>query len=251
MLLFLIFKEAEVYIANIRMKYGSKCLVETLTRFDPQFLNCYLMALIPRVVVSQERLSPINLNDSDDDLTNDEPISKKARCSDGKEAECDQSFVVDSSVEIPEASNASAAIPNAFVANPTSNGNINQMMTKWQDLVMESTTNFTKVFGSVCELTAKLAAHKKTKLSDQKLIEELKTKVGQLQAEKLEHDKTTEQKDKELANAVNEVKKKCKEEYERRLEASKKMRFCVACGAAKPMNTIYACNTDCQRRFLQ
>lgn len=233
------------------MKYGSKCLVETLTRFDPTLLNCYLISLIPRVFVSQDRLSPINLIESDDDLTNDEPISKKARLSDGKGAECDQSFIIDSSVEVPEASNTSAAISNTFIANPIANGDINKIMTKWQDLVKESTTNFSKVFGSVCELTAKLAAHKKTKLLDQKLIDELKAKVGQLQAEKLEHDKMTGRKDKELANAVNEVKKQCEEEYERRLEASKKMEFCVACGAAKPINSIYACNADCQRRFLQ
>lgn len=257
---FPIFKQAQVYIENIRKKYGSYSHVETITRFDPNLLNFYISDLIPGAVNNQELLSPIASNGSTDsifnldvsteikdDRTDDMPVRKRARLAHNKGSERNQSFVIDSSVE----SNieASVVVSNTVVANPIENDNINQIMTKCRMIMMESTKNSTKAFETVCELTAKLADHQKNKVTDQKMIDELKMKIGELEAKKAEYEKIIEKKNIELTNAVNEVKKQCEEDFVQRFESAKKMKFCVACDTAKPQHKFHFCDSDCQKRY--
>lgn len=141
-------------------------------------------------------------------------------------------------------------------------------LAKCKQAMKESTENFNKAFDFVCDLNAKLEADMRaltTKHDDQvkklkernqqlidvqaekarsanKLIDELTMKIGRLEMEKLQHEE-------ERTMAVKEAKKQCAEDYARRLEANKKMKFCMSCDAAKPQDTFYVCSTECQKRY--
>lgn len=228
-------------------------------------LDFYISDLIPGAVNinNQDLLSPITLNGStdsifnldesieieddptEDDSTDDEPIRKRARVAYDKRNERDLSSVIDSDIEITEESNIKVS---AIASNLIANDNINQIMTECRMIMMESTKKSTRAFETVCELTANLADHQKDKVSDQKLVDELKMKIGKLEAEKAKYEKTIERKDKELAHTVNS-KKQCEEDFAQRFESAKKMKFCVACDTAKPQHKFHFCDADCQKRY--
>lgn len=221
-------------------------------------MDFYISDLIPGPVNinNQDSLSPISLNGStdsifnldesieiEDDPTDDEPIRKRARVAYDKRNEHDQSCVIDSDVEELNIK------VSAIVSNPIANdNNINHIMTECRMIMMESTKKSTRAFETVCELTANLADHQKDKVSDQKLVDELKMKIGKLEAEKAKYEKTIERKDKELAHTVNS-KKQCEEDFAQRFESAKKMKFCVACDTAKPQHKFHFCDADCQKRY--
>lgn len=58
-----------------------------------------------------------------------------------------------------------------------------------------------------------------------------------------------ERKNREKEMAVNEVKEKCRRECTARIEDAKNKKFCVGCGAGKPLELFYVCNKECQRRY--
>ncbi|XP_055306173.1 MYND-type zinc finger-containing chromatin reader ZMYND8-like [Sitodiplosis mosellana] len=151
-------------------------------------------------------------------------------------------------------------------------------LSKCREVMAEST----KAFECVCDLNAKLqdemknlvakydrqitdleqrnqqmiAIQDENERSAKKLIDDLMLKICQLEIEKSEYDKMMlvhnemiVRKDEERMKAVSEANKLCEENYACRLEANKKLKFCVACDASKPQDTFYVCSPECQTRY--
>lgn len=58
-----------------------------------------------------------------------------------------------------------------------------------------------------------------------------------------------ERKQEEKERAVNQAMERCKREYEALINDAKGKKFCMACGAGKPLDLFYLCNSECQRRY--
>ncbi|XP_055306341.1 MYND-type zinc finger-containing chromatin reader ZMYND8-like [Sitodiplosis mosellana] len=132
----------------------------------------------------------------------------------------------------------------------------------------QSTLNSNKALQCLCDLNAKLQDENKHLVTEydrrikdleqlvashneqeKKWTDELKTKTDQLTEHTSEYNKMIERKDQEKKTAINETKKRCKEEYDRQLENNKKMKFCVVCDTAKPQDTPYLCSRECGKSY--
>lgn len=58
-----------------------------------------------------------------------------------------------------------------------------------------------------------------------------------------------ERKQEEKERAVNQAIERCKREYEALVNDAKGKKYCMACGAGKPLDLYYVCNSECQRRY--
>lgn len=57
-----------------------------------------------------------------------------------------------------------------------------------------------------------------------------------------------ERKQEEKERAVSQAIERCKREYEIQINDAKGKKYCMACGAGKPLD-LYLCNSACQRRY--
>lgn len=58
-----------------------------------------------------------------------------------------------------------------------------------------------------------------------------------------------ERKQEEKERAVSQTMERCKREYEALINDAKGKKFCMACGAGKPLDLYFVCNSECQRRY--
>lgn len=56
-------------------------------------------------------------------------------------------------------------------------------------------------------------------------------------------------KNEEKDQAVAEAREKCWRECSAMIEDAKVKKYCVGCGAGKPLDLFYVCNAECQRRY--
>lgn len=75
-------------------------------------------------------------------------------------------------------------------------------------------------------------------------------KIAQFETErKTESYNLIERKQEEKERAVSQAIERCKRECEALINDAKGKKYCMACGAGKPLDLYYVCNSECQRRF--
>lgn len=78
-------------------------------------------------------------------------------------------------------------------------------------------------------------------------------KIAQFEAERqkffTESYDLIERKQMEKERAVSQAVERCKREYETLINDAKSKKYCMACGAGKPLDLYYVCNSECQRRY--
>lgn len=79
-------------------------------------------------------------------------------------------------------------------------------------------------------------------------------KLAQFETERkkfyMESYELIERKQEEKERAVAQAIERCKRESEALINDAKSKKFCMACGAGKPLDLYYVCDSECQRRYL-
>lgn len=263
-----------MYIKNISKNFDSYHVFEKKTPYNRKLLNHFFSDLIQGIFKSR---NPANTSkDSTDssigyiDLTGlsnqcivpqaddssklneklsprRKPTKKTVRFADNNEE-----FIISFDGSIIESADEADKVPNTpidqSIANDAELTTDTWDMAKCRDIAMDSTKNLTKAFEYVCDLNTKMQ-NQMNMMTDKynretKLLEDRNKQL----ADNLK--KMIEEKDEQIAIAVNEAKKQCKVEYTRLLEANKKKIFCTTCDATKTADTFYFCN-PCQERLSE
>lgn len=85
------------------------------------------------------------------------------------------------------------------------------------------------------------------------MISRYEQKIAQFESERKkfysESYNLIERKQEEKEKAVSQAIERCKRESEALINDAKGKKYCMACGAGKPLDLYYVCNSECQRRF--
>lgn len=85
------------------------------------------------------------------------------------------------------------------------------------------------------------------------IISRYEQKIAQLETERKkffsESYNLIERKQEEKERAVSQAIERCKRESEALINDAKGKKYCMACGAGKPLDLYYVCNLECQRRY--
>lgn len=276
-----------MYIKNISEHFDSYHVFEKKTPYDRKLLNRYFSDLIQGIVKYQDLAvtskdttdSPIGYVDltgldqsiiqqADDSSKLNENLNQRNRPTKKtvRFADNNEEFIISFDGSNIEASAGTDEVSNTpidqSIAYDVEHATDTWDMAKCRGIAMDSTKNLTKAFEYVCDLNTKMENqmnmmtdkyNREIKLLEDRnkqLTDKLKKKIAQLETRKSDYNKIIEDKDEQMAKAIDEAKKQCEEEYTRLLEANKKKIFCTACDAAKIADTFYFCN-PCQERLSE
>lgn len=234
-----------MYIENLRKKFGSFNYAKPKMEFDPKLLVDYVLQMVPGTATFRKPEQPnatmfdqlqnaspeavghlskfnsINDDDDDDDKTNAESSAKYS-----------QSSNIDAAVAT--SNETESTIPSKKRRLPQTRASI-ENSPKSDDSVLLTDDNAT-LKQEILDLTERNAI----------LALELKNAERKGKSEIVQLIKKME---KECDEAIEKATVQCKMEYNKHIEAAKKMQICAACDTTKPTDTFFICSDSCLKRF--
>ncbi|XP_031636695.1 protein kinase C-binding protein 1-like isoform X2 [Contarinia nasturtii] len=266
-------EECNQYIENLRQKFGAYRLATEKTPCDPLSFKRYMTEAMPGFKISLELLPPIDLSQQNDDgsinevtfILNGDQIDDSIRNDvdsnnqvdldliEPAKLSMDDDMMVDlSASDDNRPKKARYSVEKSEDPEMLNLSKVKSCMTQSARASEYLITAYAQLQEKLKDMQAKHDAEINVLNNDNK---ELMSKIATLSDGNQKHtskiaelEKTVERYDEGKANAIDEVKKQCKDEYTQLLEQAKKMKFCGGCGAGKLQDQIYICNSACNKR---
>lgn len=268
-------KEANVYIDNIKKKFGTFNHAPSKTVIDPERLAQYTLQMIPGTGISPRSVDPNAMDNNDEraEVTSSSNDSGSTSATDTNSTNSSLATTMDSSVNSQKSVESHSRDPDPVdtEAHPAKKARLSVAAANTDEGIPmeqkdEHDENAIQPEVAVASNSPELleqAGNEKVQLGNQlkQILDQLKEKT--LEIERLEQDNqelvdenkrlnlVLEEKTAEI-NKVEAAQRKTPPEIDRMaiVELAKKTKICVGCNAERPLDMLHFCGIDCQKIYL-